>query len=65
MLTQNKRRQILADVLEYHNWTHARLAKELDMSERNIRRYVSGKIDIPWVVCMALCWIRDECPIGG
>ncbi len=59
MLSQNHRRQLLKDTLKDLSWTHARLAEELEMSERNIRRYVAGDLDIPMVVCLALRWIAE------
>jgi hypothetical protein len=36
------------------------VAKELDMSDRNIRRYISGELTVPKTVEYALRWIVSQ-----
>jgi hypothetical protein len=59
VLAAGRRTQLKRD-LERLGWTHRQLAEVLDLSERNIRRYISGELDIPKVVCLAVLWVRNN-----
>lgn len=45
-------------ILRAQGWTHEQIAKKLDLTTRQIRRYVSGDAPIPHVVRLALHHLR-------
>jgi transcriptional regulator with XRE-family HTH domain len=49
-----------ARVMQQRCWTQASLAEALGMSERQIRRYVSGKVPVPKVVWLAIGFLEKQ-----
>jgi hypothetical protein len=42
------------------SWTQKDAAALLDLSERNIRRYIAGHLPIPRVVELAINWLTER-----
>lgn len=56
-----KTKHQLVQVMIKQEWTHAGLATLLDITPRQIRRYVAGDAPIPRTVELSVNWLIREC----
>lgn len=57
LLTKKSDGVALRTLLESHGLSQRGAARELDISERTMRRYIAGELPVPRVVALALAWL--------
>lgn len=56
-----KTKHQLVQTMIKQEWTHEGLATLLDLTTRQIRRYVAGDAPIPRTVELSINWLIQEC----